>query len=361
MRISLKKPLSLSDQGQRPNNEDAIYPLLGQATSYDRLFLVCDGVGGSQKGEVASTLACRAAIDFFMEHPDVPFGNDFFQQLTDFVQEKFDGFIRQNPSASGMGTTMTLLCFDERGAWCGHIGDSRIYHIRDGRILFRTEDHSLVSELVQAGVITPEQAVNHPKRNVITRAIQGASIKEVAMDVRLITDLKEGDHFFLCTDGILEQINDAKLEEFIAGQGSNEEKIGEIFNLCSEKSSDNFSCYLLEIDTVAPSETERVNEKSHVEEAYAEPEIIVGPGDSPVKKGFKSWIKTYNRQVLIYLIILIILLLVFFYGDLFKFVREKQPGIPIENAPEIQDTTPKELELETVQIIFLELPGKEIL
>jgi protein phosphatase len=156
-----------------------------------------------------------------------------------------------------MATTLTLLHLHPQGATIAHIGDSRVYQIRDGQIVFKTHDHSWVNELVSQGVITPEQAQNHPQRNVIARAIQAD--KPAKIEVRLSTDLQPKDYFLMCSDGILESCAEESLLLLMQQDRPNEEKIKMIQERCRLHSKDNFSCYLIQIESVTQEQFAPLN------------------------------------------------------------------------------------------------------
>ena len=148
--ITIGKPCAVCEKGGRANNEDCIYPSSEYSESSQRLFLVCDGVGGAERGEIASALACDAIQTYFTtflgdEDPTV----EFIQQAVHYAETRFDTYLQQHPEATGMATTLTLAYIGKKSLTLAHIGDSRIYYIRDGKALYRSEDHSLVNSLVQ--------------------------------------------------------------------------------------------------------------------------------------------------------------------------------------------------------------------
>lgn len=246
MKPLISTPAAIYEVGTRSNNEDTIYPQLGIATNKDDLFLVCDGIGGAEKGEVASKLACQGFADFFRKQEiDISTAALLDEGLA-AVEEAFDAYVALNPEAVEMGTTLTLIHFHNKGATLSHCGDSRIYQIRKGKILFQTEDHSLVNEMVKNGILSEEEAVNHPKKNVITRAIKG-SAKKTTLDTHFITDIKAGDYFFMCTDGILEQITNELLKKTLNGKLSPQEGIKVLSTYCEGKTKDNYSAYLIQV------------------------------------------------------------------------------------------------------------------
>lgn len=296
MKTEIFQPLAIYQVGQRENNEDAVYPLFGKATVSDKLFLVCDGVGGAAKGEVASQLATQSFADFFKKNAVEVSDETLVSQALDFVQDKFDAYIEANPTAKGMGCTLTLLHLHEGGASIAHAGDSRVYHIRNGKIQWQTEDHKMVTEMLKAGVLTPEQAANHPQSNIISRAIQGKIVKPVKADFKLIENIEPNDYFFMCTDGVLESISDDLLENIIGNAENDEEKIKLIQQICQGQSSDNFSAYLIKIKSI--DEVENI-EKEEIIIDIDEPEdkkLSTQNTSQQTKKKVPKAIKTDFQQ-----------------------------------------------------------------
>ena len=151
-----------------------------------------------------------------------------------------------------MATTMTFVCFNADGVFCAHMGESRIYHVRPGvGIMYQSEDHSLVNALVHSGNLTPEEAINHPQSNIITRCI---SYVEKGMDKPSATtiqlkDVEAGDYFFLCSDGVLHCIEDDELLSILSSDKTDKEKIYIIAEK-SKDSSDNNTAYLIGVEYV---------------------------------------------------------------------------------------------------------------
>lgn len=250
MDITLERPFAATEKGRRDNNEDYIFPLSELASSGQQLFMVCDGVGGAEKGEVASALACDSFHTYFstfLEEDDPT--EDFINRAVHYTESRFDEYVKQHPEAVGMATTLTMLYVGTSGITLAHIGDSRIYQFREGRITYETEDHSLVNSWVQLGKITKKEAAVHPQRNIITRAIMGSD-ESVNADVAFVKDVQDGDVFFLCTDGVTECFSDEQLTELFAS-GKNAELIKDkIVERCFEKARDNFSFYIIPIQSI---------------------------------------------------------------------------------------------------------------
>jgi len=260
MYITIKKPFSISEIGKRMNNEDSIYPNDNRATVNDRLFLVCDGVGGSNKGEIASFVACDSIQTYFNSFLDTEkkFDPEFIKKAIQYTEIRFDDYIKENPIAKGMATTLCLLYLDSDRIYLAHAGDSRIYQFRKGEIIFKTEDHSLVNSMLKNGQINPEEAKKHPQRNIIYKAIQGSKIP-VEIDISQITDIQPDDRFLMCTDGITEVFNDKELEKLFSKNDSPEETLATIKDSCNDQARDNYSAYLITIN-----EIEEMNAFKHV-------------------------------------------------------------------------------------------------
>ncbi len=251
MIISIHKPFSINEIGKRANNEDSIYPKNEDVSINDKLFIVCDGVGGANKGEVASSLACESVQTYFrtFSDPNQEFDADFIEKSIRYTEIRFDEYIHKNPEAKGMATTICLLYLSDNGIFLTHAGDSRIYQIRDGKIIFRTEDHSLINSLIKSGQINEEEARVHPRKNIIFRAIQGTE-HPIEVDVVQLEDVLPGDSFLLCTDGIYEGLSDEEICEIISEKGSAESRLTKIKESCAKKARDNYSACLIPIHDV---------------------------------------------------------------------------------------------------------------
>lgn len=258
MNITLGRPLGVSEKGRRNNNEDTIFPLSEIASSTDRLYMVCDGVGGASRGEVASSMACDVINSFFCTFlkgdPDV----DFVNKAVQYVETCFDTYTNDHPEAIGMATTLALAYVMPSAVMVAHIGDSRVYHFRKGKILYRTEDHSLINSWVKLGLITEEEAIVHPKKNIILRAIQGRK-RPTEADVTLLTDIEAGDLFLLCSDGVIESFTDKELEELFSTPSPLEYYKETLVEKCLQGSRDNFSFYLLPVESVEKTESLKQN------------------------------------------------------------------------------------------------------
>ena len=280
LKIQIYPPQFLNEVGKRENNEDNIYPAIGEASIEDRLFLVCDGVGGSSKGEIASKIVCESIGAFIKGNLEKKVDADFLTEALRSAEKNLSLHTQKNPACKGMKTTLTLLWFRPEGAWVAWCGDSRVYQFRNGRILYKTEDHSLVNKLLKEGQITAKEAENHPHGNVILRAIAGAN-EPAELDVVLLEDVQSYDQFMLCSDGITEKLNDTNLEELSSLDDVEmmQEQIGQF---CETFSRDNYSMYLIGIENAEQIEettkaTAIVPEAKPVEETVETPAITPTP------------------------------------------------------------------------------------
>lgn len=160
-----------------------------------------------------------------------------------------------NGALRKMGTTMTLLCLHRGGCIAAHIGDSRIYHIRpkERRIMYKSRDHSLVYDLYMTGEISKEEIATYGRKNVITRAIMPNQDERPKADIVHITDIKAGDIFYMCSDGMLEQTDDDGLVDVLCGEMSWEEKREQLIEQTKDN-KDNHSAYIIGIAEVVKKE-----------------------------------------------------------------------------------------------------------
>lgn len=257
MKITIREPLAFSEIGHKGNQEDALYPNPLSVGRMQPVFLLCDGMGGHEHGEVAS-LTVADALGKCLENEHEKDPRTAFEQALQIAYDALDAVDTGNVEKK-MGTTMTCLYLCSQGALMAHIGDSRIYHIRPkdydasvkrNCVKYVTSDHSLVNDLLKAGELTPEEAQNYPHKNIITRAMQPHQERQSKADIYVEKDVRADDYFFLCCDGILEQLTDSRLCEILAMPISDVEKLEAIKTECDGKTRDNYTCWLVPIDKV---------------------------------------------------------------------------------------------------------------
>ncbi len=227
---------SASNVGRvRAGNEDVVYPRDSGSDAGPVIVAVADGMGGAVAGEVASRLAVEAAVTT-EGSPE-----ERVAAANEAVVER----IEREPKLSGMGTTLTLARFDPDGSLqIGHVGDSRAYLLRDGRLEQLTRDHSLVAELLAAGKITEEEARTHPQRNLITRSL--GMLPGVRVDV-IEEELSEGDRVLVCSDGLTGMIEDDQLIELLGKDGTPDETVWALVEAANEAGGfDNISVVVVD-------------------------------------------------------------------------------------------------------------------
>lgn len=297
MRINIYQPLAIHELGKRANQEDSIYPIEGKATENDRLFLLCDGMGGHEHGEVASQSICKSLSSFLLQHAVASEGleDKLLSDALAYAYEELDKLAIAGDTRQ-MGTTLTLLYFHGNGCTAAHIGDSRIYHLRPSShtILYKSRDHSLVYDLYQAGELTYEEMKTFPQKNVITRAMIAGDRNHPKPDVIHISDIQPGDYFYICSDGMLEQMEDEELLDVFSANVRDEEKRQMLISETSDN-KDNHSAYIVHIKEVSHEEADvslvneeptakcnALNIKPDVEEVSASPDVeIVKPAGTP--------------------------------------------------------------------------------
>lgn len=186
----------------RANNQDA--PIVSEKL---RLYGVADGMGGHKGGEVASTSARDDLLrELEGKTPSVAALSGAIEEVNRQIYHQQE----HDDALTGMGTTLSVLWMSDNFVYIGHVGDSRVYLLRDGEFKQMTLDHSLVEQLVREGVLTEEEAQNHPMRNIITRAIGTDELVEV--DV-VVEERRKGDLWLACSDGLHGLVDDRQMRD----------------------------------------------------------------------------------------------------------------------------------------------------
>lgn len=234
-----------SRQGSRAANQDR----LAYSYSKDALLLVlADGMGGRQYGEIAAHLAVKTLTDAF-QRLAVPTLSSPAKFLTQNIQQVHD-MIANNTQTEHLvekpGTTIVAAVIQRGVLYCAHVGDSRLYHFRDGHLLFRTEDHSIVQSLYRQGVILQEDMAQHPYRNRIYNCLGGDELPKIELSDK--HELLEGDTILLCTDGVWGALEDAKIKQILHTNAINDAtaKLLDEAEHNSGEDSDNMSAIALQ-------------------------------------------------------------------------------------------------------------------
>jgi PPM family protein phosphatase len=246
------KAYGLSDVGkQRQHNEDTFLVEPGA-----RLFLVADGMGGHAAGEIASRIAVDSISEFILHTNEDdgtwPHGYDVHLNRSTnrlvaalrIANGRVLEAMKRDARLKGMGTTIVASLFDGDTISFAHVGDSRAYLIREGKLIRITNDHSWVYEQVQAGMLSEEEAQRHPLRNVITRALGGA--------VSVLPDASEiawrpGDLYLLCSDGLTGMISEEEILQVVAEYENPEEAVRQLIDLANARGGiDNVTAVLIQ-------------------------------------------------------------------------------------------------------------------
>lgn len=212
----------------RENNEDYYFV----DKKHHRIFIVADGMGGHNGGEIASKIAIESVSSRINEHLndindrtiDVKIIQNAIYEANEIIHQKS----LLNKDLDGMGTTITMAIILGNKIYIGHIGDSRAYLLQNDKLIQLTQDHTLVSELVKNGSITETEAKSHPKRNVITKAL-GTDIK-VEPDI-LYKEFHDDNIIILCTDGLTNAITNKEIESSFIDSDNIQETCDHLVNL----------------------------------------------------------------------------------------------------------------------------------
>lgn len=243
-----------SDLGRkRKVNEDSIILLcLDSLPGLDSfkagVFVLADGMGGHNAGEVASRLSSSECARVLLG--EVFQGTVFssairhgFERANSIVRD----YVKMHPDCAGMGSTLSLVLLAGGRAYIGHVGDSRVYKINREGIKQITRDHSLVQELIDRGELSREEARNHPQKNVVTRAV--GSQREVAVDLFEETVLG-GDFILLCCDGLSNMVEDQLIRETVLGSSNPQEACDRLVSLANKRGGhDNISVIIIRAGT----------------------------------------------------------------------------------------------------------------
>ena len=281
MKFEVFTPTVIHELGQRNNQEDSVFPAKGAAADTDRLFLVCDGMGGHAKGEVASANVIDAMTAWIKQRtlPNGVVTDSIIEGALQSAHQRLNTL--DDGSDNKMGTTLTMVCLHSGGVAMAHVGDSRIYHIRPShrKILYKSIDHSLVYDLYRAGAIKYEEMATSPQRNVITRAVMPGEQNYDKVDIAHTTNVLPGDYFYLCSDGMLEEMTDEQLVEVLCSETSDVMKAATLVSM-TQGNKDNHTALLIKIkNVIAEPGDEKLPNDEHVS-AYNEVVVPLKAGNT---------------------------------------------------------------------------------
>ena len=269
MKYEIRPPQAIYEIGLRENQEDSLFPATGKATSEDRLFMLCDGMGGHQSGEVASQTVCEEIGKYVLNETDAsrPFTDAMLAEAVERAYDALDGKDNTD-SEKKMGTTMVFIYFHAGGVMAAHIGDSRYYHIRPKtrEIRYRSRDHSLANMSFEAGEVSLQNLPTMPGRNVILRAMMPHQDVREMPDIVHIKDIRPGDYFFACSDGVLERMDDEELMNVLCNKELSDEQKRDWLLASTDGNKDNHSAWLIQVAGVM---SEEIDEYQPDDEAEA--------------------------------------------------------------------------------------------
>lgn len=241
----------LTDIGQsRKENQDRIY--LPSEEDMLQYFIVADGMGGANGGEVASTAAIEVVKDYIEQNVEnIDFEEYTFETLLEQAILAANKFIYHKASndkqLKGMGTTLIVVILYRNRAYIGHVGDSRVYRIRKNIMRQLTKDHSYVQALVDQGSITREEAMNHPQKNVLLKVV--GCERKLEPDI-LVKGFLKGDILLMCTDGLTNMVStDEIYETIVKGKGNLKNTCQQLIGMANENGGyDNASVILISKD-----------------------------------------------------------------------------------------------------------------
>lgn len=236
------KYLKFSDAGfEKKLNEDAVEVI---EVSGGLLCILCDGVGRDHGGDLAAKIAIKSVSHFFLSNES----EDYLNRVKSSIEEA-NSFILGHSSTSSllknMATTLEVLFLINNLAFWGHIGDSKIYHLKSGKLKQITKDHSLVQKLLDEGYLTHKQAENHPNKNIIIKALGDGQFIEPDVSKIKLNEF-EDNRFFMCTDGVSNLLTDKEIEYILNNNDADsaKEKIVELVKF--RGASDDYSFIYIE-------------------------------------------------------------------------------------------------------------------
>ncbi len=239
-----------SDKGKvRELNEDSCKVIIGKNGVPDT-FIIADGMGGHNSGEVASRIAVEFAQEYLQNNAESFTEEENILSEIEKLMEAANSTVYQKSKESeenaGMGTTFVVTVIFNSKFYIGHVGDSRVYLIREGKIEQLTTDHSFIEELIKNGSLTREEAENHPKKNIITRAL---GCEENILIDTLSIGVNKNDTFVLCTDGLSNMLTGDEILSVIANNDDINVSCGELVRLANEKGGeDNITVIIIKND-----------------------------------------------------------------------------------------------------------------
>jgi serine/threonine protein phosphatase PrpC len=224
----------LFEIGHKSKQEDYIWPIPGKATVNDRVFIVCDGAGSFDNGGTASKLICQFMAANVLKFGEHRMSGELIDELLIEARDRLITYAREYRLDTDLATTFSMLILYDQKVLMSWYGDTRIYHLRSGEILFKTEDNSLVGGTT--------------KNATIARGIKADS-SPIYAETKWIEDVQDGDYFLLCSKGIIENVSDDDIKLLVSHNGkANIDLTGSFKRLAFESTPDNYSMYLIRVN-----------------------------------------------------------------------------------------------------------------
>ncbi len=209
-----------------------------------RFFVVADGMGGHAGGQEASKIATEVIKAHLLEKWDSDLDSEILlKEAIDRSNQSILEDQQSHPERADMGTTVVVLIFRNDQSWCAHVGDSRLYRLRDSQLEQITEDHTWVGFALKAGEISKEQAKFHPWRHVLSQCLGRKDLQRI--DIQKL-DIRSGDRLLICSDGLTEEVSDEQIQNFLAQKETCEEAGSELILAAKEAGgSDNITVVIV--------------------------------------------------------------------------------------------------------------------
>lgn len=231
--ITIKSESFISEKGKRAVNEDNLQFQSG------KFYLVCDGLGGNGNGQIASKLVAETVKEALINLKSI-------SEAIEKAEILLSSYKKKNPSTEYMATTIAVAEILENEVLVSWAGDSLVYQFREGKILFKTTDHTWVADAIKKGVLSSVEALFHPRVSELTKSIKDSS-KPIKLEQVLIEDIQSNDYFLVCTDGITESWIDTDLQELFSRGKTSIEIVNELNKNCNVFSDDNYSAIVFQI------------------------------------------------------------------------------------------------------------------
>jgi protein phosphatase len=233
--LYIKSEAYLSERGTYDINEDALI------TVKEKLYLVCDGVGGNGNGLLAAQLLCNTIATLIQKEPILN-----LSAILEHAEKVFSNYKKRHPITQLMASTIAFVQINNGFVTIAWIGDTSVYQIRGGKIIYKTVSHTLIQEAIQSGQLTELESYFHPNSNQLTRSVKGTEYP-TEFESFICEDIQDNDHFLLCSDGIQESWIDSDVEDLFRSEKNSKVLIEKIKEQCAIFSTDNYSAIVIQL------------------------------------------------------------------------------------------------------------------